>query len=75
MMPKDFNTKEKEDGSMDTITFYMSFAASYPTVLLGFIAILYINPYWRQMWFHCIEVLIMSSYYFVLDNLPKLSPF
>ncbi|KAK3002209.1 hypothetical protein RJ639_021210 [Escallonia herrerae] len=55
---------------MDMDTFYMSFIAAYITMLLGVFAILCINPYWRQAWFHLVEVSLSFCYYFVVDNLP-----
>ncbi|KAK2968379.1 hypothetical protein RJ640_015375, partial [Escallonia rubra] len=40
---------------MDMDTFYVSFATAYIIMFLAFFAILCINPYWRQVWFHLIE--------------------
>uniref|UniRef100_F6HXI1 Leucine-rich repeat-containing N-terminal plant-type domain-containing protein n=1 Tax=Vitis vinifera TaxID=29760 RepID=F6HXI1_VITVI len=40
-----------------------------------FVTILYINPYWRHRWFNFIEECIYSCYYFVFDNLSKLSAY
>ncbi|KAK2965691.1 hypothetical protein RJ640_022218, partial [Escallonia rubra] len=41
---------------MDMETFYVSFAAAYITMLLGVLAVLCINPYWRRAWFHLVEL-------------------
>ncbi|KAL7257994.1 hypothetical protein ACSBR1_004172 [Camellia fascicularis] len=48
--------------------FYVCFLVSYIIVLLGIVAILFINPHWRQAWFHLVEVCMTSWYYFFLDN-------
>ncbi|KAK3001272.1 hypothetical protein RJ639_020812 [Escallonia herrerae] len=61
-------TKETEFMNMDT--FYVSFAIAYITMLLAVFAILCINPYWRQAWFHLVQVSLSHCYYFVVDNLP-----
>ncbi|KAK2976487.1 hypothetical protein RJ640_002937 [Escallonia rubra] len=60
----------KETEFMDMDTFYVSFATAYITMLLAVFAILCINPYWRQAWFHLVEVSLRHCYYFVVDNLP-----
>ena len=47
---------EGEGGSfMDMSVFYISFVVAYITVLLGIVAVLYINPYWRRAWLNLIE--------------------
>ncbi|KAK2993531.1 hypothetical protein RJ640_007363, partial [Escallonia rubra] len=60
----------KETEFMDMDTFYVSFATAYITMLLAVLTILCINPYWRQAWFHLVEVSMSFCYYFVVDNLP-----
>ncbi|XP_011659519.1 receptor-like protein 56 isoform X1 [Cucumis sativus] len=48
--------KLEEDGAFfDLEAFGWSFAASYITLLLGFIVVLYINTQWRQRWFYFVE--------------------
>ncbi|GFS41724.1 receptor like protein 21 [Actinidia rufa] len=69
------NSSNTEDAFIDMTAFYGSFVATYITVLLGIVVVLCINPYWRQAWFHHIEVWITVSYYFVVDNFPKISKF
>ena len=66
------NGSEVEFNFIDIGTFYMSFAGSYLTILLAIVGILYINPHWRRVWFHFVEVFISSCYYFVMDNLWKI---
>ncbi|GMP35501.1 hypothetical protein CsSME_00007905 [Camellia sinensis var. sinensis] len=74
-MPNAPSSQEEEDGFIDMRAFYASFIASYITILLGILVVLCINPYWRRTWFYLIEVWITSSYYFVMDNFPKLFNF
>ncbi|GLT68135.1 hypothetical protein SLA2020_403930 [Shorea laevis] len=63
--------KEKECSSinMDMFYFYISFVVSYVIVLLSIVAMLYINPYWRQAWFCLAERCVTNCYYFIVDNL------
>ncbi|KAF5459276.1 hypothetical protein F2P56_023237 [Juglans regia] len=55
---------EESGGFIDMDFFCISFGVSYTIVLLGIVAVLYINPYWRQVWFSFIEVCITKSCYF-----------
>ncbi|XP_023880850.2 cuscuta receptor 1 [Quercus suber] len=67
---------EEEGGSfMDMSVFYISFVVVYITVLLGIVAVLYINPYWRRAWFNLIEVCIDTCYCFVVVHYCKLFKF
>ncbi|KAK2632032.1 hypothetical protein EUGRSUZ_L02094, partial [Eucalyptus grandis] len=52
--------KAKEDGFIDGETFYISFGVSYTTVLLVIPIVLFINPQWRQGWFHYVELVITT---------------
>ncbi|KAG7944285.1 hypothetical protein I3843_15G092100 [Carya illinoinensis] len=57
--PSNIPTDDKGDeacGFMDLELFYISFAVSYMTVLLGIVVILYINPHWRRAWFNFVEL-------------------
>ncbi|KAK3439596.1 hypothetical protein EUGRSUZ_C04078 [Eucalyptus grandis] len=72
--------KAKEDGFIDGETFYISFGVSYTTVLLVIPIVMFINPQWRQGWFHYVELVIttcrslfITCYYFVQDGFRKLS--
>nr|POE88844.1 lrr receptor-like serine/threonine-protein kinase gso2 [Quercus suber] len=68
--------KEEEGGSfMDMSVFYISFVVAYITILLGIVAVLYINPYWRRAWFNLIEVCIDTCYCFVVVHYRKLLKF
>ncbi|XP_052199054.1 receptor-like protein 56 isoform X2 [Diospyros lotus] len=64
-VPSANNNASVVSNFIDVDTFYMSFAGSYTVVLLAIAGILYINPHWRQVWFHIIEVFIT----FVVDNM------
>uniref|UniRef100_A0A2N9GZN1 Uncharacterized protein n=1 Tax=Fagus sylvatica TaxID=28930 RepID=A0A2N9GZN1_FAGSY len=66
----------EEGGSfMDMGIFYISFVVAYIAVLLGIVAVLYINPYWRREWFNFIEVCIDTCYCFVVVHCRKLPGF
>ncbi|KAF8033044.1 hypothetical protein BT93_D1817 [Corymbia citriodora subsp. variegata] len=72
--------KAKEDAFIDGETFYVSFGVSYTTVLLVIPVVLFINPQWRQGWFHYVELVIstcqssfVTCYYYVQDSFRKLS--
>ncbi|XP_028071237.1 receptor-like protein 56 [Camellia sinensis] len=73
-LPKTVSLDETEGKwyDIDLVAFSASFVGTYITFLFGFVAILYINPYWRQRWFYLIEEGLYSSYYFVSDSLCKI---
>ncbi|CAA3001331.1 brassinosteroid LRR receptor kinase-like isoform X1 [Olea europaea subsp. europaea] len=48
-----------ETGFLDMDVFFISFAISCVSVVLCMAAVLYINPYWRRVWFHLIDVYIV----------------
>ncbi|KAK3432390.1 hypothetical protein EUGRSUZ_E04282 [Eucalyptus grandis] len=50
----------KEDGFIDEQTFYISFGVSYTTIGLVIPVVLFINPQWRQGWFHYVELVITT---------------
>ncbi|XP_044471514.1 receptor-like protein 15 [Mangifera indica] len=58
------NDESEASGFIDMEFFYVSFAVSYTSVLLAIIAVLWINPRWRQAWFYFIESCIIISYIF-----------
>uniref|UniRef100_A0A2N9IXF8 Uncharacterized protein n=1 Tax=Fagus sylvatica TaxID=28930 RepID=A0A2N9IXF8_FAGSY len=60
---------------MDMDVFYISFVVAYIIVLLGIIAVLSINPYWRRAWFNFIQAFIDTCYCFVVVHYRKLSSF
>ncbi|CAI0388885.1 unnamed protein product [Linum tenue] len=62
---------DDEDGCyIDMGSFYASSGVSFVMVLLTIASVLYINPYWRQVWFYYVGVTITTCYYFVVDHLP-----
>uniref|UniRef100_A0A2N9J424 Uncharacterized protein n=1 Tax=Fagus sylvatica TaxID=28930 RepID=A0A2N9J424_FAGSY len=73
-MPMD-HEGEKGGSFMDMGVFYISFVVAYITMLLGIVAVLYINPYWRREWFNFIEVCIDTCYCFVVVHCRKLPGF
>ena len=71
-MQKDKDEEGDDGGFMDMESFYVSFIVSYVIVLLTIVAVLIINPHWRNVWFRFIEVCITSCYYFVLNSFRKI---
>ena len=69
-MPVD-NEGGEGDSFMDMGVFWISFLVAYITVLLGIIAVLYINSYWRRAWFNLIGVCIDTCYCFVVIHYRK----
>ncbi|KAG7970142.1 hypothetical protein I3843_07G067200 [Carya illinoinensis] len=70
------NDKGEESGGFINMDFfYISFRVSYITVLLGIVAVLYINPHWRWEWFSFIEVCLTSFYFSLFVKSRKLSTF
>ncbi|GMP61623.1 hypothetical protein CsSME_00024012 [Camellia sinensis var. sinensis] len=70
-VPKVLDGEVEYDGFIDMEVFYVSFLVSYIIVLMGIVAVLFINPHWRRAWFHLIEVCMITWYYFLLDNFMK----
>ncbi|CAL5391089.1 unnamed protein product [Camellia sinensis] len=62
IMPKGLERKIEDGGFIDMEVFYVSFLVSYIIVLLGIVAVLFINPHWRQAWFHLVEVCMTSCF-------------
>ncbi|CAN4106724.1 unnamed protein product [Withania somnifera] len=62
------NTSSTSAGFADMESFYIGFVVSYGSIFLGIVAALWSNPYWRTAWFRLIEEWLLSSYYFLLDN-------
>jgi hypothetical protein len=53
-----FNESGEKETKVDMIAFYWSFIASYIVIVLGIIAVLCINAYWRMTWFYYINKVI-----------------
>ncbi|TYH82236.1 hypothetical protein ES332_D02G045300v1 [Gossypium tomentosum] len=60
---------EREDSFLDTYVFCVSFLASYVVMLLTIVVILYINPYWRGVWFSFVGKCIATCRYSTVGNL------
>ncbi|XVE91264.1 hypothetical protein DITRI_Ditri20bG0139700 [Diplodiscus trichospermus] len=58
---------------VDSVAFYSSFFVTYLVLLLSFLVILFINPFWRRRWLQFIENFLNSRCYFAYDTLGKLS--
>ncbi|CAH1442613.1 unnamed protein product [Lactuca virosa] len=47
--------------------FYGSSSSTCFVLLLGFVAILYTNPWWRRRWLDWVEDCMYTCYYFLYD--------
>ncbi|PIA28367.1 hypothetical protein AQUCO_07100033v1 [Aquilegia coerulea] len=56
---------------MDLISLFASFAASYIMTLAGFVLVLYINPYWRHIWFNFIDTCLSFMFPFWSEAIYK----
>ncbi|GAU34170.1 hypothetical protein TSUD_162700 [Trifolium subterraneum] len=70
-LPNGLNNDEENDSWVDMYVFRVSFVVAYTSILLVIAAVLYINPYWRQVWFYYIGLVGMNCYNFIQDNLCK----
>ncbi|KAL8239797.1 hypothetical protein R6Q59_016364 [Mikania micrantha] len=52
---------------IDNVSFYGSSCSTWFVFMLGFVAILYINPYWRRRWLQFVEECMYTCYYFLYD--------
>ncbi|KAL7619344.1 hypothetical protein Lser_V15G01245 [Lactuca serriola] len=68
---------EEEDNEkwygIDMTCFYASSGSTCFVFLLGFVALLYINPQWRTWWLHSVEICMFTCYYFFYDLVNKFS--
>ncbi|CAK9159023.1 unnamed protein product [Ilex paraguariensis] len=69
---KDSKDEQNGGGFIDMDVFHVSYFVSYIMVLLGTLAVLYVNPDWERAWLHFIAVWMTSCYYFVIDSFRKL---
>ncbi|MFS7950751.1 putative leucine-rich repeat domain superfamily [Helianthus anomalus] len=51
--------------SMDMASFYGSSCSTWLVFMLGFAALLYINPYWRRRWLQLVEECMFTCYFFL----------
>nr|XP_027098889.1 receptor-like protein 9b [Coffea arabica] len=51
------------DGAIDVAAFYWSFFASYMVIVISFVVILCVSPYYRRAWSFYIDYWILSRFY------------
>ncbi|KAI9084593.1 hypothetical protein K1719_033581 [Acacia pycnantha] len=62
--PTPISNDTKEDESIiDFTSFIWSFSACYVVVLVIMATVLWINPYWRRLWFYYIETCLYRCFY------------
>ncbi|KAL4273524.1 hypothetical protein GQ457_13G030190 [Hibiscus cannabinus] len=63
-------SNDDEDGllTLDEYVFRVSFLVSYAVMLLATFVVLYINPYWRRVWFSLVEKCITTFRYSTVGN-------
>ncbi|PHT30979.1 hypothetical protein CQW23_27316 [Capsicum baccatum] len=55
----------KDDASfLDMESFYISFIVAYANVVVAVVVVLWVNPYWRNVWFYFVESFMYSCYDF-----------
>ncbi|KAL9459613.1 hypothetical protein AB3S75_002923 [Citrus x aurantiifolia] len=57
--------EDEGDSVIDMVALRWSFAASYVSVILGLFAALWINSYWRKLWFYFVDKCIDTCYYWL----------
>ncbi|KAL4296192.1 hypothetical protein GQ457_12G024140 [Hibiscus cannabinus] len=67
--PNSSADNDEDYGFIDMGVFHVTFIVSYTIMLLTVAVVLYINPYWRRVWFYHAENAATFCYYFVLDNI------
>ncbi|KAK8571686.1 hypothetical protein V6N12_027761 [Hibiscus sabdariffa] len=61
-------SNEEEDSLLDIYVFRVSFLVSYAVMLVTTLVVLYINPYWRRVWFSLIDKCITTCRYSTVGN-------
>ncbi|KAD6454704.1 hypothetical protein E3N88_09410 [Mikania micrantha] len=59
---------------IDKASFYGSSCSTWFVFMLGFVAILYINPYWRRSWLEFIAECMYTCYYVLYDFVRQANP-
>ncbi|KAH9667062.1 Receptor-like protein 15 [Citrus sinensis] len=57
--------EDEGDSVIDMVALRWSFGASYVAVILGLFAALWVNSYWRRLWFYFIDRCIDTCYYWL----------
>ncbi|CAI9267409.1 unnamed protein product [Lactuca saligna] len=66
--PSDVEEDNEKWYDIDMAYFYGSSGSTNVVFLLGFVALLYINPYWRKWWLDLVEDCMFTCYYFLYDS-------
>ncbi|KAL7616485.1 hypothetical protein Lser_V15G01263 [Lactuca serriola] len=56
---------------IDIVCFYGSSISTLVVFLLGFVALMYVNPYWRRRWLDSVEECMYTCYYFLYNSVKK----
>ncbi|KAJ9560523.1 hypothetical protein OSB04_005683 [Centaurea solstitialis] len=67
------SSKEEDDKWYD-IDFLASFYGTWVVFMLGFVGVLYVNPYWRRRWLEFVEECTYTCYYFLENSVRKHPP-
>ncbi|XP_072055798.1 cuscuta receptor 1 isoform X5 [Arachis hypogaea] len=62
LSPIQLDEVNHHDSAVDSTSFYWSFVATFVTVLLAMLTILWINPHWRGAWFYFIEGVLLKCF-------------
>ncbi|KAL1367839.1 hypothetical protein AAHE18_02G078600 [Arachis hypogaea] len=54
--------KKSDDSFFDSASFYWTFSASYASVLLVLVTNLWINSYWRSLWFYFVVWCLLKCF-------------
>ncbi|PHT31144.1 hypothetical protein CQW23_27481 [Capsicum baccatum] len=67
------NFCEDDASFLDMESFYISFLVAYANVVVAVVVVLWVNPYWRNVWFYFVESFMYSCYdYLALKCRPNL---
>ncbi|PHT64707.1 hypothetical protein T459_29132 [Capsicum annuum] len=56
------NYCEDDASFLDMEAFYISFLVAYANVVVAVVVVLWVNPYWRNVWFYFVESFMYSCY-------------
>ncbi|KAK8571678.1 hypothetical protein V6N12_027756 [Hibiscus sabdariffa] len=66
--PSTASNDKEENSLLDIYVFRVSFLVSYAVILVTTLVVLYINPYWRKIWFSLVEKCITTCRYSTVGN-------
>ncbi|PHT27544.1 hypothetical protein CQW23_32861 [Capsicum baccatum] len=58
------NFCEDDASFLDMESFYIAFLVAYANVVVAVVVVLWVNPYWRNVWFYFVESFMYSCYDF-----------